>query len=55
MSGRKLCLVKFAKELFSQGISRGGGGTPYNGLYGEAPHERGTIFRMEVEKREGIS
>ena len=23
----------------------GGGGTPYNYLYGEAPPERGTIFR----------
>ena len=22
----------------------GGGGTPYNGLYGEAPCERGTFF-----------
>ena len=22
----------------------GGGGTPYNGLYGEAPPERGTFF-----------
>ena len=25
---------------------RGGGGTPYNGLYGEAPPERGTFFRL---------
>ena len=24
---------------------RGGGGTPYNGPYGEAPPERGTFFR----------
>ena len=22
------------------------GGTPYNGLYGEAPPERGTFFRL---------
>ena len=31
------------------------GGTPYNGLYGEAPPERGTFFRLEVYKRVGIS
>ena len=24
------------------------GGTPYNGLYGEAPPERGTFFRLQV-------
>ena len=28
----------------------GGGGTPYNGLYGEAPPERGTFFRFQVYK-----
>ena len=33
----------------------GGGGTPYNGLYGEASPERGTFFRLEVYKRVGIS
>ena len=34
----------------------GGGGTAYNGLYGEAPPERGYLFfRMEVYKRVGIS
>ena len=31
------------------------GGTPYNGLYGEAPPERGTFFRLEVFKRVRIS
>ena len=30
-------------------------GTPYNGLYGEAPPERGTFLRLEVYKRVGIS
>jgi len=30
------------------------GGTPYNGLYGEAPPERGTFFRLHVYKRVGI-
>ena len=29
----------------------GGGGTPYHELYGEAPPERGTFFRLEVCKR----
>ena len=33
----------------------GGGGNPYNGLYGEAPPERGTFFRLQVYKRVGIS
>ena len=33
----------------------GGGGTPYNGLYGEAPPERGLFFRLQVYKRVGIS
>ena len=32
-----------------------GGGTPYNGLHGEAPPERGTFFRLQVSKRVGIS
>ena len=31
------------------------GGTPYNGLYGEAPPERGTFFRFQVYKKVGIS
>ena len=34
---------------------RGGKGTLYNGLYGEAPPERGTFFRLEVYKRVRIS
>ena len=32
----------------------GGGGTPYNGLYGEALPERGTFFRRQVFERVGI-
>ena len=31
------------------------GGTPYNGLYGEAPSERGTFFKLQVYERVGIS
>ena len=33
----------------------GGGGTPYNGRYGEALPERGTFFRPQVYERVGIS
>ena len=33
----------------------GGEGTPFNGLYGEAPPERGTFIRLQVYKRVGIS
>ena len=33
----------------------GGGGTPDNGLYGEASPERGTFFGHQVYKRVGIS
>ena len=33
----------------------GGGGTPYDGLYGEAPRERGTFFRLQVYIRVEIS
>ena len=32
-----------------------GGSTPYNGLYREAPPERGTFFSLQVYKRVGIS
>ena len=32
-----------------------GGGTPYNGLYGEASAERCTFFRLQVYERVGIS
>ena len=30
------------------------GGAPYNGLYGEAPHERGTFLSHQVYERVGI-
>ena len=33
----------------------GGGVTPYNGLNGEVPPERGTFFRLQAYKRVGIS
>ena len=30
------------------------GGSPYDGLYGEAPPERGTFFRLQIYERVGI-
>ena len=36
-------------------LTGGGGGTHYDGLYGEAPPERGTFFRLQVHERVGIS
>ena len=32
----------------------GGGGTTYDGLYREAPPERGIFFRLQVYERVGI-
>ena len=39
----------------SGGGGGGGGATPYDGLYREAPPERGTFFRLQVSERVGIS
>ena len=39
-----LCLV----------LRPGGGDTPYDSLYGEAPPVRGTFFRLQLYKRVGI-
>ena len=55
------CISKNPQQ--KQGLTRGktanrgggGEGTPYSGLYGEAPLERGTFFRLQVYKRAGIS
>ena len=43
--------VIFSVFVNCAGAPPGGGGTPYNGLYGETPPERGTFFRLEVYKR----
>ena len=32
-------------------LGEGGTGTPHNGLYGEAPLEKGTFFRLQEYKR----
>ena len=41
-------LATDCKTFKMQLISPGGGGTPYNGLYGEDPPERGTFSRLQV-------
>ena len=46
---------KTAKQLEgpSQWVGVGGGGTPYDGLYGEAPPKRGTLFTLQVKSVRG--
>ena len=39
---------------FKPGLS-GEGGTPYNCLYGEAPPQRDTFFKLPLNERVGIS
>ena len=41
-------LISVSLESVVVACPGGGGGTPYNGLYGEAPPERGTFFRFQV-------
>ena len=43
------------EEALLEEFYPGGGGTPYDGLYGEAPPERGIIFRLQVYEKVGIS
>ena len=50
---KKKLLVRIENRKKLSGCSHGcpggeGRGTPYNGLYGEAPPERGTFFMLQV-------
>ena len=45
----------YVSQVTIAGFQSGGGSTPYSGLYGEAPPESGTFFRLQVYKRVGIS
>ena len=54
-AGYLLMLFSILVYCYERGTQRHGGGTPYNGLYWEAPPERGTFFRLQVYKRVGIS
>ena len=51
----KTALAEIKSTLDYLNPPRGGGGTPYNGLYGKASPERGTFFRLQVYKRVGKS
>ena len=42
------------EEIFLKRTSGVGGGTPHNGLYGEAPPKRNTLFGLQVYERVGI-
>ena len=54
-SGVAIVMTRYASRCLESWSSARGGSTPYNGLYGEAPPERGTFFRLQVYKRVGIS
>ena len=46
------CLYKRERDWSSKiPEEEGGEGTPHNGLYGEAPPEKGTFFRLQEYKR----
>ena len=49
-------VVRALASLPFGGVGGGGerGGTPYSGLYGEAPTERGTFFMLQVYERIGL-
>ena len=55
VSTNRLDIVVHSRGTADSHVGVRGGGTPYNGLYGEAPPERGTFFRLQVYKRVGIS
>ena len=44
------CLYKERETGRLKDLGRGGG-TPHNGLYGEAPPVKGTFFRLQEYKR----
>ena len=53
--GKERHLYSISRTVKFTGGEGGGGGTPYNGLYREAPLERGTFFRLQVYERVGKS
>ena len=51
---KRLCNFLSDISLVSpRGIRLGGGGSTYDGLYGDAPLERGIFFKLQVFKRVG--
>ena len=53
MGELKMLLVKSSQRTLKTHYNcpREGGGSPYNGLYGEALPERGTFIRLQVYER----
>ena len=56
----KRLLLRHVHEIYHFGFGlvqrlNPGEGSPYDGLYGEALHKRGTFFRLQVYERVGIS
>ena len=54
---KRITLTVWCNDDFPENDLTTGRGvvTPYNGLYGESPPERGTFFKLQVCKRVGIS
>ena len=50
---QKFSSVSFGAVSSSSYSPPSGGGTPYTGLYREAPPERGAVFKLAVYKRVG--
>ena len=53
LNGFVTCFFPASAKDFN--VSDSPGRTPYNGLYGDVPPDRGTFFRLDVHKRVGIS
>ena len=51
---RAVSFFSFESQYIESTLEKGSGGTPHNGLYGEAPPEGGTFFRFQVYERVGI-
>ena len=48
-----MTVLRARHTIQSERSAPGGGDTPYSGLYGEAPPERGAFFKLAVYKRVG--
>ena len=52
---RAVSFFSFESQYIESTLEKGSGGTPHNGLYGEAPPEGGTFFRFQGYERVRIS
>ena len=53
--GTNTCKPLWRRAVIQKGSTSRGGVTPYDGLYGETPPERGIFFRLQVYEWVGIS